>query len=181
MKEINQRGERERNPTKVRKRLKHQRGKKKWFLSVRGEHFLFLPVTLPTGRAAHGLWTDHHQQRAHSHFPQGRESRPSAGTRKLRVLESSSGSGLRADFQGLLRRAGDTVALGLQRLGEESSPRLRKMFPKELLISQVLHFEGASQTLTKPFVFNTQGDRKISHECKRGLKHPALHICRTAI
>ena len=119
MKEINQRGERERNPTKVRKRLKHQRDKKKWFLSVRGEHFLFLPVTLPTGRAAHGLRTDHHQQHTHSHFHQGRESRPSVGTRKLRVLESSSGSGLRADFQGLLRRAGDTVALGLQRLGEE--------------------------------------------------------------
>lgn len=41
MKEINQRGETERNPTKVRRRLKQPRDKKKWFLSVRGEHFFF--------------------------------------------------------------------------------------------------------------------------------------------
>lgn len=63
MKEINQRGETEWNPTKVRKRLKQHGDKKQWFLSVHGEHLLFLCVTLPMGRTAHDLWTDDHQQR----------------------------------------------------------------------------------------------------------------------
>lgn len=49
---------------------------------------------------------------------------------KLRALELSSGSGRRADFQGLFRYTADAVARGSQ--CEESCPRLSKAFPKEL-------------------------------------------------
>lgn len=79
-------------------------------------------------------------------------------------------------------RSGDTIMCMLQwqwKKREVVLLRLTSMFEKEFPNSSVLK-ELAWDT-QKPFIFSSRGDSRISHQCKQGFKHPALHICRMTI
>lgn len=79
--------------------------------------------------------------------------------------------------------SGDTITCMLQWQWKKREVavllHLTSMFQKEFPNSSMLK-ELAWDT-QKPFIFSSRGDSRISHQCKQGFKHPALHICRMTI